>query len=85
MSAFGLKLLWPVQKKKKLQIYFTVCFKAFERRSNAKEFLVTVLTGNGVPSELGLQVTAAYLGAQSAKVSLFLCKHAVISKYFRSL
>lgn len=71
--------------RKKKNYKFTVCFKAFERRSNAKEFLVTVLTGNGVPNELGLQVTAVYLGAQSAKVSLFLCKHAVISKYFRSL
>lgn len=37
-------------------------------------FLVALLTGNGVPVELDPQVTSVYLGVQSAKVSLFLCK-----------
>lgn len=77
----------PYRKKNKpkTRIYFTACFKAFERRSNSKEFLVVVLTGSGVPLELGLQVTKVYLGAWSAKVSLFICKHTVISMYFRPL
>lgn len=81
---------------KKIQIYFSMCFKPFERRSNRREFLLTVLRGNKVLITIMWsaqdavlkpcpQVTAVFLDGLSTKVSLFLCKCTAVPMYFSHL